>query len=244
MLRQRDYPLPRLLRLLDGLEKSSAPGALTLGVPPSQLFSEALDVDTTAAEELRAAARSSTGAFVFFSPGYALVARPPFPVAEPFRAAGYQTAPLRRLLTKEYRVAAVLLRLGGYAVGVYEGQRLLVARNDARFVKNRHRKGGQSQRRLDRIREKQVHELFGDLCETARERLAPFHGQLDWLVFGGDRHTVQSFLKECAYLRDSPTPVLPRFLTVPDPRHETLVSAPTLLYTSTVFVADSPEATG
>jgi hypothetical protein len=239
MLRQREYPLPRLLLLLDGLEARALPSAITFGLASGEPLPDELLTVLGREEVADAAARAPTGAFVFWSPEDTLVVRPPFPVVERFRAAGYQTGPLRLLLTRERRVAAVLLRLGGYAIGVYEGEHLVAARNDARFVKNRHRKGGQSQRRFERIREKQVHELFEDLCADAHKRIEPFRAQLDWLVFGGDRHTVQAFLKECLYLRNLPVPVLPRFLTVSEPRHETLVSLPALLYTSTVFATGS-----
>jgi hypothetical protein len=227
-----DLTRPRLLRLLDDIDRTASTTAGEIfALPPGV----APDLEAIPADDYRAAiadhaARSEVGSFLLLSPVEARIIAPPFPITAAIHLAGLHTEPLRGALTAEYRVVAVLLRLGGYAIGLYDGERLIEARNDARFVKNRHRKGGQSQRRFDRIREKQVHELFADTCEQARARLTPHAGRVDFLAFGGDRRAVQDCLKECRFLREFPAPVLPRFLTVPEPRHETLERLPALLY--------------
>lgn len=235
-LTHADYSRTRVLRLLDDLDRTPPERqGETLALPAGTLLPPGALSECPQRELLAEhAGRAETGTFVYAGWDLGLIIAPPYPVTEQFRVAGYRTQPLRALLQQPYRMAVVLLRLGGYAVGVYEGDRLVDARNDSRFVKNRHRKGGQSQRRFDRIREKQVHELFEHLCEDARMRLEPYTDTLDFLVYGGDRHTVQSFLKECRYLREHPCPVLPRFLTVPEPRHKTLERLPILLSTSRV----------
>ncbi len=239
-LTHADYSRSRLLRLLDDLDRIPPdPQRVTLAVPARQTLP--LGALPPESPHLNAviehAERSETGAFIYLGPDVTYVVSPPYPVVAAFHAVGYEIQPLRALINTRPRIAVVLLRFGGYAIGVYEGDRLVESRNDSRFVKNRHRKGGQSQRRFDRIREKQVHELFAHLCEDAAQRLAPHAGTLDWLAYGGDTHTVQSFLKECRFLREFPCRVLPRFLTVPEPRHETLERLPALLSGSRVTTA-------
>lgn len=235
-LTHAEYPRARLLRLLDDLDGRREPAA-TAVLPPGagEAGRVPAGVDPAGWDEVaQHALRSETGACIFAAAQRVLAVAPPYPLREPLRAEGYQTAALRSLLALRPRIAVVLLRYGGYAVGVFHGDQLLEARNDGRFVKNRHRKGGQSQRRFDRIREKQIHELFGKACADAEVRLAPHSGALDWLAYGGDRHTVAALLKECRFLREFACPVLPRFLTVPEPRHETLERLPVLLSTSRV----------
>ena len=233
-LAHADYSHARLLRLLDALDAAPHDDAETLALPPNvpapaphtPLPDDARDA------LLDHAARSATGAFLFLAPGSGFVVAPPFPVAEPLHAGGYQTDAVRSLLLARRVVGVLLLRYGGWAVGVYDGDTLVDARNGGRFVKNRHRKGGQSQRRFDRIREKQIDELFDQACAAAGERL---RGRtLDWLAYGGDRHTVQAFLKQCPALQTLAVPVLPRFLTVPEPRHATLEALPAQLTASRV----------
>ena len=230
-----DFSRVRLLRLLDRLDQTArTPSARTVALPaatPLPAISLPRSDDALISSH---AARSGTGAFIFADAAAAWIVAPPFPVTAFANEEGIHTAQLRELLARERRVAAVLLRLGGYAIGLYDGERLVEARNATRFVKNRHRKGGQSQRRFDRIREKQVDELFDHLCRDASERLSPYANGLDFIVYGGDRHTVQACLKVCRFLQEFPCPVLPRFLTVPEPRHETLVTLPALLTTSRV----------
>jgi len=52
--------------------------------------------------------------------------------------------PLFEALAADHVVAALLVRLGGYAVGVFEGERLVASKVGSRFVKGRHKKGGSS----------------------------------------------------------------------------------------------------
>jgi peptide subunit release factor 1 (eRF1) len=125
---------------------------------------------------------------------------------------------LRSLLAASYTVGVILLRLGGYAVGVFDGDELLSSKVGGRFVKNRHRKGGQSQRRYDRTREKQVREHFDSLENTVRAYVEPFAASLDYVVLGGDGHTVAAFLDRWPLSNELREKVIPRFLTVPEPR--------------------------
>lgn len=243
LLSHADYPRARLLHLLDALDAAPPPDAESAGLLPGQPpdFAPAcLDAELWA-ELVEQISHSDTGAYLFLAGGRALLVAPPFPVESAFRCPGYRSGPLRDLLLARRSVAALLLRYGGWAVGRYDGETLLDGRNGGRFVKNRHRKGGQSQRRFDRIREKQIDLLFDQACQTAIERLSPHAAALDWLIFGGDRHTVQAFRKECPAVEALPVRVLLRFLTVPEPRHETLEQLPALLTTSHIARWAAPE---
>ncbi len=239
-LTHTDLSRGRLLRLLDAIDSDAAGSiAETIALPAGAAPHATMHPHAGLLEAYRQ--RSETGAVLLLGTPRSWLIAPTYPLAAAWQEPGARTAPLRELLGSAPRIAAVLLRLGGWAIGVYEGDTLVQARNDARFVKNRHRKGGQSQRRFDRIRDKQVHELFGDLCAEAEAWLTPWLGRLDFVAFGGDRHAVQAALKECRFLRELPCPILPRFLTVPEPRHETLERLPALLSSShVVTVEDRP----
>jgi hypothetical protein len=236
LLSHTDYSRARLLHLLDELEVDPSPDAESTALLPGEQpdFVPACIATSLWDELVQQVSHASTGAYLFLATGSALLVAPPFPVKTAFRLPGYRTEPLRRLLLARRRLAALLLRYGGWAVGIYDGDTLLEGRNGGRFVKNRHRKGGQSQRRFDRIREKQIDLLYEQACNAALERLTPRAAELDFLLFGGDRHTVQAFRKECVAIEALPVRVLPRFLTVPEPRHETLERLPALLSTSHV----------
>jgi len=81
-------------------------------------------------------------------PGEAIVVRPPFGLAHEHEYGTVRLAPLLEALTDDHIVAALLVRLGGYAVGVFDGERLVASKVGSRFVKNRHKKGGSSANRF------------------------------------------------------------------------------------------------
>src|SRR5215468_7730650 len=114
-------------------------------------------------------------------------------------------------------VGVLLVRLGGYAAGVFTGPsaHLAASKVGSRLVHGRSAAGGTSQQRFARRREKQASEALGAAADTAAA------------VLGGDRRTI-------AGLRDDPRLkhyfklAVERFLTVPDPRLAVLRSTPRL----------------
>ena len=95
----------------------------------------------------------TAGAACFEAATETLVVRPPFPLRH---EGEYDVVRVRLLLdeiAEDHRVGAVLVRLGGYAVGVFEGERLVASKVGQRLVHGRHRAGGSSANRFRRRRE-------------------------------------------------------------------------------------------
>jgi len=112
-------------------------------------------------DDLREVAEASdTGSVLFLTGDSTTLVVPPFPLTSDLRYEEIKLAPLLAAVDPSRACAVFLLRLGGFAIGVFQGEELIDSKVDQRFVKNRHRKGGQSQRRFERIREKQIDELF------------------------------------------------------------------------------------
>jgi hypothetical protein len=124
-------------------------------------------------------------------------------------------------------VGVLLVRLGGYAAGVFTGPdaRLAVSKVGSRLVHGRSAAGGQSQQRFARRREKQASEALGAAADTAAALFAPYAGKLDAVVLGGDRRTIAG-LRDDPRLRPYLELATDRFLTVPDPRLAVLRAAP------------------
>ncbi len=126
-------------------------------------------------------------------------------------------------------VGVFLVRLGGYAAGVFAGPvpALVASKVGSRLVHGRSAAGGTSQHRFARRREKQASEALGAAADTAAAVFGAYAGQIDAVVLGGDRRAM-------AQLRDDPRLALyfglavERFLTVPDPRLTVLRSTPRL----------------
>jgi hypothetical protein len=126
-------------------------------------------------------------------------------------------------------VGVLLVRLGGYAAGVFTGSdaHLATSKVGARLVHGRSAAGGQSQQRFARRREKQASEALHAAADTAAAVFAQFEGKLDAVVLGGDRRAIAS-LGDDPRLRPYFGLAVERFLTVPDPRLAVLRGTPRL----------------
>jgi len=153
---------------------------------------------------------------------------PPFPRPAP---GGGDAASLGVALaahaTADRLVGVFLVRLGGYAAGVFGGPdaRLVASKVGSRLVHGRSAAGGTSQHRFARRREKQANEALAAAADCAVGVLGPYAGTLDAVVLGGDKRSI-------AGIRGDPrlAPYLAlatdRFLTVPDPRLAVLKEIP------------------
>jgi hypothetical protein len=124
-------------------------------------------------------------------------------------------------------VGVLLVRLGGYAAGVFTGPgaRLEASKVGSRLVHGRSAAGGQSQQRFARRREKQATEALGAAADTAAAVFGQFGGKLDAVVLGGDRQAITS-IRDDPRLRSYFKLAVDRFLTVPDPKLSVLRGTP------------------
>jgi Actinobacteria/chloroflexi VLRF1 release factor len=223
---RREHPGPaRLLQLVDSLQAPHE--ATTLILPPSdgeRLRREPANGVDQEAIELLADRKMGLpfGLFLFSSPAGAIAVRPPFPPSEYLRINSWDFASLLEIMGRPRVLGLVLIRRGGFCVGVFDGDLLVASKTGTRFVKNRHRKGGQSQSRYDRMREKHLGELYGKTCETARAVLSPRLPQIDAVFLGGDRRAALEFRGGCEWIERLGERLQPRFVPTPEPRQAIL----------------------
>jgi len=165
-------------------------------------------------------------------PEETLTVRPPFGLAHEGSYEAVELGPLFEALAQHHVVAALLVRLGGFAVGVFEGERLVASKVGTRFVKGRHKKGGSSANRFRRRREKQARELVEAAAKTALGVLEPWHGRVEFAALGGDRQAVDEVLEAEPRLAWLAERALPRFFTTGDPRLRELERLPYDLYSA------------
>jgi hypothetical protein len=124
-------------------------------------------------------------------------------------------------------VGVLLVRLGGYAAGVFTGSppELKVSRTGSRLVHGRSAAGGWSQHRFARRREKQAAAALEAAAAAAVRVFGGYPGRLDAVVLGGDRRTAAG-LRGDPRLRPYLDLATDRFLTVPDPRLAVLRDSP------------------
>jgi hypothetical protein len=122
------------------------------------------------------------------------------------------------------RIGLLLARQAAVAVGVAEGDKLLVTKVDSYYVQGRTAAGGWSQQRFARRRVNQAQAAAASAADHAARVLLPEAASLTALVTGGDRRTVEAVLAD---RRLAPLVALrsPHLLDVPEPRHAVLVDA-------------------
>ena len=158
----------------------------------------------------------------------ALTVTPPFGLLHEGEYEVVRTGPLLDALLVEPTVAVLLVRLGGYAVGVFEGERLIASKVGTRFVK------GSSSNRFRRRREEQERELVDAAAAEAARVLGSWRERVERVALGGDRAAVGRVVgarADLAWLE----PLAPdRFFDVPEPRLRVLEALPYQLYAAKV----------
>ena len=175
------------------------------------------------AEALEESGGGDTGVAAFVTAYRTVAISPPIPLGTDIRAVGAHTDELRRLLNSEPVIGVVLLRLGRYAVGVLRGESLVATKTDSRYMKNRHRAGGQSQRRFQRSRERLIRELYDKTCEVTRTVFTPYMDDMEYVLLGGERGVLNGFVKRCPLMQRELGPkTLARRLQVDQPNQKAL----------------------
>lgn len=152
---------------------------------------------------------------------------PPFPpVAHLGDHDGCAVDPLVTHASERRSVGVLLARLGGHAVGIFDGEALVASKVGSRPVHGRSAAGGWSQQRFARRREGQVTVAGQAAADVAARVLVP------WLatgggpvVLGGDRRAVQA-LRGDPRLAGVFAAATDRFLTTPDPKLDVLRAVP------------------
>ena len=121
-------------------------------------------------------------------------------------------------------VGVLLVRLGGYAVGVFAGSELVRSKTGSRLVHGRSAAGGWSQHRFARRRENQAALALQAAADAAAQVLGQ-QPDLEAMVLGGDKRAVAG-LRADTRLAPYLDIAVDRFLTVPDPKLAVLREIP------------------
>lgn len=183
------------------------------------------------AERHGAVTAQSTGQMISFAAadGAVAVCQVPFPPLPRDNDADEISVAKRLAMhaSGDRTVGVLLVRLGGYAAGVFTGAEpvLVASKVGSRLVHGRSAAGGQSQQRFARRRENQARQALTAAADTAAAVFGPY--KLDALVLGGDK---RAFSPIRADVRLAPAfeVVVDTFLTVPDPRLAVLKDTPRL----------------
>ena len=127
---------------------------------------------------------------------------------------------------KARSVGAILVRRGGFAVGIFDGRRLVTSKVGSSYVQGKTKAGGWSQQRYARRRANQAAQAYAEVADVVATIILPRTDDLDAVVGGGDRAGVEAVLsdprlgrsttagparcgrrpiRDCGYCKDFPT---------------------------------------
>ena len=229
----------KMIALLTEMGATGDTGAKSLylppGLSPQEIEGSLAEVFTPQAVPdglAKLTADSKTGICLYRGTVRKFMVLPPFPVTEKALFNGYNVTPLLSRLRTDFKIAFVLVRLGAYAVGVCRGETMVNSKVGTGLVHGRHKKGGSSQGRFKRHREKQIEYFLGRVCARIQEYIMPEAGSLDYVVYGGAWTTLQLLESQCPSVKQLAKPTLPPLLDIPEPRHAVLLAAVKRIWSS------------
>ncbi len=143
---------------------------------------------------------------------------------QPGEHAGLAVADLLDHLLVPRTIGLLLVRLGGYSMGIGRAGVVLTSSTGSRLVHGRSAAGGQSQQRFARRREGQARVALQAAADTAARVLLPRAVELDAVILGGDTAALRALAADprlTALLERAE----PRVLDIPEPRRAVLDDA-------------------
>jgi hypothetical protein len=124
---------------------------------------------------------------------------PPFPVESSYSVSGnfYETAELSAILNSERAAAFVLAHAGESFIGIADAKNVLFGELVRTGVKEKHSKGGWSQKRFERLREEDIRH-HAEKAANAFDSMMDSHADIaDYLVLMGDLRLAEAIAAKC-----------------------------------------------
>ena len=133
---------------------------------------------------------------------------PPFPILCASRNLGLDA--LRDLVNMPATVAVIDLHVGKARIGIARDARLVVSRTVSRYVRGRHRAGGQSANRFRRNRQEWQRKFDSKLASELEQIASASQPTPEWLAIAGDRNAARRWLADTDLLERTGIQLLPR----------------------------------
>ncbi len=177
---------------------SPAETLVSIYLPPGQVTGDLRMSDSTGLEETGAAPlidniHSPTGLVIFHDRGIpcsiSTLITPPLPVTKSGISTGstFDTAHLTELTESDIITIVVIAHAGETFLGVADGDRFVDHKIIRSSVKEKHTKGGWSQRRFERLREEDISNHIRKAKEAFEEMAESCKGQAGIVITAGDR---------------------------------------------------------
>ncbi|ABY23719.1 conserved hypothetical protein [Renibacterium salmoninarum ATCC 33209] len=167
--------------------------------------------------------------------GTSALLTPPWPVDGRPGRGDDALSRLTSLASQSRTVAVLLIRRGGYAVGICRDGKVIASKVGSRYVQSRTAAGGWSQQRFARRRANQADAMIEAVAGHAA--LLPADG-VEYVLLGGDRTMASLLIDEPVLHRLAKLNQL-EFMDVPDPKAKTLAEVAERVRSIRITVTDS-----
>lgn len=109
----------------------------------------------------------------------------------------FHTEFLEEMVSESHIAGLLIVERDAATIGLLKGNRLEVVEELEAYIPGKHHKGGQSQRRFDRIIEQMVEEFYKKVGEHANNVFLPLleQGKLKTIIVGGPGYAKQDFVQ-------------------------------------------------
>jgi len=103
--------------------------------------------------------------------------------------------PLKEMLKEKKLYGLIVLDRREATIGLLRGKRIEVLAYTTSMVPGKHRQGGQSSVRFERLRQIAIHEFYKKVGEKASEAFLQYKDELEGILIGGPSPTKEEFYK-------------------------------------------------
>lgn len=101
--------------------------------------------------------------------------------------------PLKEMLKEKKLYGLIVLDRKEATIGLLKGRRIEILDYDTSMVPGKHRQGGQSSVRFERLREQAIHEFYKKVGEMANNAFLPYKERIVGIIIGGPSPTKEEF---------------------------------------------------
>ena len=142
------------------------------------------------------------------------------------------------LLTKDIVLGLLFFELGSWVSGIVKYKKVLFSKRGSRYVKGRHKAGGQSQRRFERNREKWIEGLNSKVYDDIKNYIIPEKSNIDYFICLGDTHSLNTFIGSTDLNKIFGDKMLLKRSSIKNYNSKTIIKASSTLWSSKIYLDD------
>ena len=140
---------------------------------------------------------------------------------------------ITNFIQKDKEVFIFFIELGSWIIGKIKFKEILASKRGSRYVKGRHKAGGQSQRRFERNREKWIEELYKKFVLNINDFFKKNIDESDYYLAFGEEKVINDLFN---YDFKNKNKFIKRKSSLKNYNSKTLVSASTNIWSSRVYI--------